>query len=421
MKNRYIAFAVCLALAGTIACKKKKDEEVTAVVTPVTPVEVNLKADFLTTYANIAHSTAAEALGTASLLKAAIDLFVATPNAANLTACKTAYETSRKAYLQTEAFRGVSGPVEEVEGFMNSWPLDEAYIDFVFNANDNKDTVKVDGKLNGIVNDLTKTIDKPTLATLNGEEGEDKITVGFHAIEFLLWGQDVSATTAGTRPDTDYLTNNKATAPNGARRGAYLKVCADLLIDNLTTIVNAWKPGVTGNYRADFLDAKNRDSRLSTIMSGMTNLTTGEFAGERISPALENKNQEEEHSCFSDLTKVDFKYDVVGYENIILGKHTLQPVNGISAVSVNGTGLKALLESVSAEKANGLLAAINTLKASTEAVFVSTSRYDQTILKADTDPEVVKVQTMANDWNGLSTALNAATVALGYVVAVPEE
>ena len=52
------------------------------------------------------------------------------------------------------------------------------------------------------------------LTAANEEGGETNISTGWHAIEFLLWGQDLSATGPGARPATDYTT-----APNAERRG----------------------------------------------------------------------------------------------------------------------------------------------------------------------------------------------------------
>ena len=114
---------------------------------------------------------------------------------------------------------------------MNAWPLDEAYIDYVEGSPEA-----------GIVNlpDDYPTIDADLLVSLNEQGGEANISTGWHAIEFLLWGQDLSTDGSGARPVEDYTT-----APNADRRAAYLAVASDLLLTHLGQMVDAWAPGET--------------------------------------------------------------------------------------------------------------------------------------------------------------------------------
>ena len=61
------------------------------------------------------------------------------------------------------------------------------------------------------------TINAELIISLNEEGGEENVTTGWHAIEFLLWGQDLNDDGLGDRPVTDY-----ATADNADRGGQYL-------------------------------------------------------------------------------------------------------------------------------------------------------------------------------------------------------
>ena len=92
----------------------------------------------------------------------------------------------------------------------------------------------------GIINNIVTypTIDQATLLTANENGGEHNISLGFHAIEFLLWGQDTMATSAGLRPYTDYLTTG-GTASNQARRGQYLNTTVDILLAGLQQVRDA--------------------------------------------------------------------------------------------------------------------------------------------------------------------------------------
>ena len=122
----------------------------------------------------------------------------------NLDAAKEAWLTARDEYGPTEAFRFYGGPIDNeetgVEGLVNAWPLDEAYIDYV------------DGDPEaGIVNnpDEHPTIDADALVAANEQGGEANVSTGWHAIEFLLWGQDLSADGPGARPVEDYTTSRE--------------------------------------------------------------------------------------------------------------------------------------------------------------------------------------------------------------------
>jgi putative iron-regulated protein len=304
-----------LVLIGLASCKKKK--------------VANLKTEFQQTYADIVSATYQDSYNTAVILKSEVDAFVAAPSAAGFAGLKSAWLNAREPYGQTEAFRFASGPIDDVngpEGLLNAWPMDEAYVDYV------------GGSLNsGIINDVTIAITKAELEGLNEGGGEKNISIGYHAIEFLLWGQDDSDTglkTSGGRPYTDYVVGG--TADNQLRRGEYLKICAELLVGHLELMVNEWKNG--GAYRSTFL-ALEADVAVSNIMTGMGILGKSELAGERIYTALDNQDQEDEHSCFSDNTHRDIILNLEGIENIYLGTYT----SSTGAVT-SGTSLSDILE-----------------------------------------------------------------------------
>lgn len=308
-----------------------------------------LKPEFTENYANIVFASYEDAWLKAKELKLAIDAFVNNPSAELHLAAKEAWLAAREPYGQTEVFRFSGGPIDAAdgpEGYLNAWPLDEAYIDYV------------DGIANsGIINDLSVTLDKTTLQELNEQGGEKNIAIGYHAIEFLLWGQDdVNTTleTAGDRPYTDYVVGG--TAANQDRRGTYLKLCAELLVDHLHLLVDAWKEG--GYYRTKFL-AMDQDICLTQILTGMGVLGKSELAGERIYTALDNQDQEDEHSCFSDNTHRDIYLNFKGIYNLYQGAYTR-----VDGTVVSGTSLADLLE-VKDKKLNASL---------TEAFLVAESR-----------------------------------------------
>ena len=88
-------------------------------------------ADVLATYADIALAGYEDSLITAKALDAAIDALIANPSEETLTAAREAWKAARIPYQQTEAFRFGNPIVDEWEGRVNAWPLDEGLIDYV--------------------------------------------------------------------------------------------------------------------------------------------------------------------------------------------------------------------------------------------------------------------------------------------------
>ncbi len=268
----------------------------------------DLKQDVVTNYANGVHFLYSKSLRSATILDHAIDAFLADPTSATLEGAKRAWLTARDDYGPTEAFRFYDGPIDHPdtgpEGLINAWPLDEAYIDYV-EGNPSA----------GIINNPSEfpVIDASLIVSLNEEGGEENVSTGWHAIEFLLWGQDLSAVGPGARPVEDFTT-----ASNADRRGAYLAVASDVLVSHLQDMVNAWAPAQAGNYRAEFLSVST-DEALRRIITGIGELSRGELAGERMTVAYEERSQEDEHSCFSDNTVADIVGNALGIQMVYQG------------------------------------------------------------------------------------------------------
>jgi putative iron-regulated protein len=300
------------------------------------PADLVTREEVVAHYAAMVHANYGDALDKALQLQAAIETFLAAPSAAKLEAAKRAWLEARLPYGQTEAYRFYDGPIDNTEsgpeGRLNAWPMDEAYVDYVIDPQSGPDAdppVYIEG---GIVNDPEIAITKEKLAGLNeGGEGdifgggdnfdpEKAVSTGYHAIEFLLWGQDFVDGGPGSRPFQDYLTGPDATMPNGDRRGEYLRVVTQLLIDDLTLLVAAWAPDSAGNFRAELVSG-DPDQALRSMLSGVGILSKGELASERMDVALRSLDQEDEHSCFSDNTHIDILMNATGIQNVYLGRY----------------------------------------------------------------------------------------------------
>ena len=297
----------------------------------------NEKSLVVKNYADIVYQNYKDAYEDAVTLETAINSFTANPTDANFTIAKNKWLQARESYGTTEAFRFANGPIDDEidgpEGLLNAWPLDENYIDYVEGAS-----------TAGIINAtaIYPTIDKNLLEDLNENNGEKNISVGYQAIEFLLWGQDLTAPSAnlpGQRPYTDYVVGAGGTATNQARRAMYLTVCADLLTDHLDYLVNQWKVG--GMYRTTFLNLPV-NTAIKNMYLGITTLVTAELPIERMDVALGNADQEDEHSCFSDNTHRDIYLNLQGVINVYKGKYGM----------IQGASLENLVKNANLETYN---------------------------------------------------------------------
>ncbi|MFT3733355.1 MAG: imelysin family protein [Hyphomicrobium sp.] len=296
--------------------------------------------DIMKTYGDIAEAMYSDALAKAKDLDKSIDGFLAAPSTETLAAARDAWKASRVPYMQTEGFRFGNKIVDDWEGNVNSWPLDEGLIDYVDKASygDTKEenplyTANIIAnkkiRLGPKILDAT-TIDKSVISKLNSAlDVEANVGTGYHAIEFLLWGQDLHGTGpgAGERPASDYDLKN-CTHENCDRRRDYLKAASSLLVDDLTEMVGDWKPDGAARKA---LQGEDDSAQLSTILTGLGSLSYGELAGERMKLGVLLHDPEEEHDCFSDNTHNSHYYDQVGMMEIWNGKYDgVTPVSGAS-------------------------------------------------------------------------------------------
>lgn len=334
------------------------------------------EAEVVKSYAALVSSSYAQALKEAISLDTSIASFLKAPTARGLEEAKDAWRAARNPYSDTEAFRFYQGPIdnddtndtveEGPEGLINSWPLDESYIDYTVDGDDEL-------VLGGIVYDETKypTVDAETLSAANAKESETTISTGYHAIEFLLWGQDRSVEGPGERPYTDYVVGEDVPPGNQERRAAYLRAVSELLVSDLLAVNDAWLDGEQ-NYRADFVALAPREA-LGKIMLGMGSLAGGELSHERMEVAFVNKEQEDEHSCFSDNTLEDLEHNALSVQNVLLGS------NG----DVSGPGVVALVEAKDAALASALRGSIQEAIDEINAVKELRVPFDQAILGED--------------------------------------
>ncbi|ASL27398.1 imelysin family protein [Azotobacter chroococcum] len=347
--------AVAISLAG---CDDKKESASSQAVAPAaTAPAATAQADeaaakaVVRHYADLALAVFGDALSSAKALQQAVDALLAKPDADTLQAAREAWIAARVPYMQSEVFRFGNPVVDEWEGQLNAWPLDEGLIDYV--AADYQHALGNPGASANIVANSeiqvgeekvdVATITGETLASLNELAGsEANVTTGYHAIEFLLWGQDLNGTApgAGQRPASDYVVGEGCSGGHCERRRAYLKAATDLLVSDLEHMVGQWQPQVADNYRAS-LEREPAANGLRKMLFGMGSLSLGELAGERMKVPLEANSTEDEQDCFSDNTHNAHFYNGKGIRNVYLGEYRKLDGSLLSGPSLSSLVAKA--------------------------------------------------------------------------------
>ncbi len=384
---------VSILSLSTVACDEETEE------TPVTGIDAALTQNVINNYDELVYANYQDSLTAAQMMDVSVDAMIDNPSEAAMGQARQSWLDAREPYLQTEVFRFYEGPIDNEEdgpeGLLNAWPLDENYIDYV---QDNPDA--------GIINS-DDALSATELEGLNEKGGEKNIATGYHAIEFLLWGQDLSADGPGDRSFTDYLSDGTGTAASQDRRGQYLAIVSDLLLDHLQQLVDAWAPSAT--YRTAF-EADPEDG-LRKIMTGMIILSGFETGGERLQTALDSGEQEDEHSCFSDNTHRDMVQDVVGVRNVWLGTYTR-----LDGTRIEGPGIKDIVTQADPDLAAELDSRINESVTLAEDLRIP---FDQEIAPGNEEGRA-RVQALISSLRNQEELLGQVFVKLGLSIPVAE-
>jgi len=332
-----------------------------------------------------------------------VNAFLAAPTEKTLKTVRDSWLASREHYMLTEGARFYDGPIDvdppNHEALINSWPLDEAFIDYA----------SKDGVVNedvGIVNmpDVLPEITTEGLAQLNGSDDEpENVSVGYHAVEFLLWGQALNDVGPGQRPATDYVIGGPSKNPD--RRADYLKVAVEGIISDLTEVRDAWKP--TASYRVDFEKDANLAESLTHIFTGLAKFSKGELGSQRIGAGYESKHRHDQHDCFSSETLVDYERDALGVQAMYLGKYG----------DNDGPGLDDLVKAADPKLDADLK---KKLQASIDAIKAIPAPFEDAIAGDDDSPGRKAIQAALTALSAQGDAFGAAAAAIGLTIQVDD-
>jgi putative iron-regulated protein len=405
MKNNTLK-TIFTALVLLVMCACSSDDDATT-----TNTETISKSAVIINYTSLVYQSYLDSYTNAVTMQTAINTFVTTPTQSNFTNAKNAWLAAREIYGQTEAYRECNGPIDTDEstispwglgneGQLNAWPIDESFIDYVAVG-----TEDYANNYTSIISDISITINESTIASLNESTNDKSISTGWHAIEFLLWGQDntiPSENNAGLRDFTDYTT-----AADAGRRGLYLQTATKLLINDLQALVNTWN--TNGTYRTIF-NGLDEDIALRQLINGAFFIAGDELSSERIIAPVDSTDgigglgQEDEHSCFSDNTHRDIFANAKGVYNVIFGEFG----------TVTGVSFYDLVKQANPTQAAKLKTASDEAMAKVNAVANNAQPFDYLITQessTDTNLGVVMQSVKAlQDW---ADEISASATAIG--------
>jgi putative iron-regulated protein len=343
------------------------------------------------TYAALVHETYAAAHAAAVGMQEAIGALLDAPSTETLAAARAAWIEARAAYMPTEAFLFYAGPVDGEGGpvkRLNAWPLNEAFIDYV------------EGQPHsGFINDPSVPITRASIVGMDQTANPYNVTTGWHAIEFLLWGEDRAADGSGARPYTDYSGGQG----NSDRRREYLAIVTQLLVNDLRSLVAQWAPGAN-NYRAAVLAMDQRNA-IGRAFNGMAVLAGYEVGLKRIGAGL-RRGFGYEQSRYSDNSAADNVNDVRGIANVYFGR----------AAGADGAGFDALLAGIDPALNDRVVAAIARAQA---AVAALDEPFDSVIASPRGSAARAEGEEALAALKDLADALRAAGNRLGVLVVVP--
>lgn len=317
--NWVVLALVALGVNSSAGCKQEEDPYAKSVERA------------MANYADMAWESHFDAGADADALAQSVVDFTANPDAQSFNFIQVQWGVARESWGFMEGFNIPDGPLQESHRYINASNLDRSYIDFVSND-----------LSAGLVNDVDgyPSLTKMLLVDLHQIEGNDKVTTGFHAIEFLLWGEDYDAESDGKRDWRNFLDNGEGTAQNQDRRLAYLTFATELLVEDIKGARNEWRED-EGEYRSQFL-AMEQNEQVRLVLTGMYRLGQ-DMENRRLELPLMQMDIHADDSTFSDLSNDDLYYGANALQGIYLGRYDEDLID--DQTPEDGPGLHELVRS----------------------------------------------------------------------------
>lgn len=246
-----------------------------------------------------AYTDLSNAVETAQALDAAIAVFLYTPNQDTLTAAQTTWRDAYNAFLRTLIYSKlpIHEPLEwkkehksypQIIALIDTWPIEGGYIDHVPGY-----------PFSGIVNDLTLNLNSDTLLKQHGFADASYASLGFHVLEFMLWGDDHQRSPADFSPQDNTASVVDETSPildepqnlielhevkikvqNHHRRRQFIQLVSEQLQKHLQQLQQYWEP--SKGYYAQQWQTASAKQKVTALLHASQLLISDELLGKRL-------------------------------------------------------------------------------------------------------------------------------------------
>ena len=216
---------------------------------------------------------------------------------------------------------------------INHWPIIPGYIDYVNGYPDS-----------GIVYDINVTLDVDSLREQHGAFDIYEVTLGFHVIEFLLWGYDTDSV---ARPAADFdavleLTPEETESGysleqlSNNRRRLFLAVAADTLVEDFRALQSLWLTEESSIRQR--IESTSGTELIVILADSMSAMLNQELLLRSLYPMLNGDFVESIQSPYSRSTQNAVSSQLSGLERLLLEHQT-----------ENGTTLDLIFSAISDE------------------------------------------------------------------------
>lgn len=249
--------------------------------------------------------------------------FLESPQTSSMNSVRSGWLSAHSSYELTTLHRYFAEQIlseEEVLALyqfyyqINHWPILPGYVDYVGTYSNS-----------GIVNDITVNIDIPTLREQHGAFDLAEASLGFHVLEFLIWGENLKR--QDERPASDYfvITELNASEIEGGfeldqlsnnRRRQMLVLNTQALLSDFNSSREIWSLG-SETFRNE-LNALNGSEIIILLLEAMTSMLTEEMLIRSLYPLLNGEYMESIQSPFSHSTQNVVSAQLSSVERLLL-------------------------------------------------------------------------------------------------------
>lgn len=332
-----------IVLSGCSSDKETESEKISATLTSesVASKSKSLSIDsssFTTQVGIMAYTSLSQANQAAQFFDNKLASFMHHPNPATQSEVQQAWRSAYDLFLASfiYSYIPIKDPVEWHKQRMayqdlliqlDSWPIEGGYIDYVEGY-----------PFSGIVNDLTLSINEQSIRVQHGFTDSSNASLGYHALEFMLWGESSANQTMRSAQDfvpqentapvplsdaeqalnnphaddfseerivdelpaTELASDESITPPiivsqNHNRRRQYIQLISDLLLKDIHSLQRRWEP--SSGYYAQVLQQSSDAEVLRAAFIAAQDLLSKEMLTKRFRLT----SSEFSHSSHDDL------------------------------------------------------------------------------------------------------------------------